>query len=127
VAGLKRPLFHFPKITASHVFFGLVIFWGTWLYSEWEERVNRSLIEEQFHAFQAPGERFTKEDGKKMSERINTQRTIITALHSRISMDEGRMAIFETEAYQRIHAIERRLEGVEQHLIRGLDRKHSKE
>ena len=97
------------------------MFWAVWLYTAYVDREQRLKFEHVFNEFHDKGERFTSVDGNKLTERIDVQRQVITALHSRIAMDEGRIAILEKEVYQRIHAIERRLEGVEQHLIRKLD------
>jgi hypothetical protein len=65
-----------------HVFLGLVVFWAVWIYSEWEERSARDRVETAFNAFQAPGQRFTKEDGEELSRRIKENTNAIQGQRS---------------------------------------------
>jgi hypothetical protein len=80
------------EIKPAHVFFGLIIFWSVWLYTEYVEREQRLNFEHAFDAFHNEGARFTAEDGDKLKERIDVQRQIIIALHTRVDRNDQRLA-----------------------------------
>jgi hypothetical protein len=86
VAGLKP-----VEIKPAHVFIGLVIFWGIWLYSEYEEREQRVRFQHVFDEFHDKGARFTKEDGAVLQSEIDRLERILIALAKQEAVEHGRV------------------------------------
>lgn len=56
--------------TISKIFIVLVVFWCMWFYTEVKEYFERDDFQERVTEFMNNGERFTKEDGEELSNRI---------------------------------------------------------
>ena len=59
-----------PKISALHIFTLLLVFWCAWVYTEVTEYISRSEHEAEVDAFMSRGDRFTKEMGEALHQRI---------------------------------------------------------
>jgi hypothetical protein len=62
------------NIKPAHIFWGLVVFWTLWGYTEISERfaqAERDQFIEDAKPFVYQGERFTKDDGEQLKQRID--------------------------------------------------------